>query len=307
VSIGVPVTIPVTIIGGFLGAGKTTALNHLLRTAQSRIGVLVNDFGAINVDAALIEARDGEMIALSNGCVCCAVGPDFGESLARMLHRDPPPDRIVVETSGVSDPWRIAQLTRLEPGAALDAVLVLADATAFPAQLADRWLTDTLTRQIARADIVLVSKCDAANAAARAATTAAVRRLRPDARIAEIAGGAVPASLLGGDDPAPSSRRVADAPDHPFRTWHLSDTGPFDTARLSAVLASLPPAVLRAKGIVRIGPDAVPHVLQLVGKRWTLEAWHGRSPPTGLVIIGTPDLPPPADLAAMFARAMTSA
>ena len=109
--------------------------------------MLVNDFGEINVDAALIEAHDGEVMALSNGCVCCAIGPDFGDSLSRMLCRDPKPDRIIVEASGVSDPWRIAQLARLEPGAALDGVLVLADATCFPEQLADRWLTDTLTRR----------------------------------------------------------------------------------------------------------------------------------------------------------------
>lgn len=92
-------SIPVTILGGFLGAGKTTAVNHLLRRATGRIGVLVNDFGAINVDAALIEAREGDVLALSNGCVCCALGPDLGESLARLAGRVPAPDRIVVEAS----------------------------------------------------------------------------------------------------------------------------------------------------------------------------------------------------------------
>jgi G3E family GTPase len=297
--------IPVTILGGFLGAGKTTALNHLLAHASCRIGVLVNDFGAVAVDAALIAAQDGETISLANGCVCCAMGPDLGESLARLRGRDPAPERIVIEASGVSDPWRIAQLARLDPGVTLDAVLVLVDATGFTAQLADRWLTDTLQRQLARADLVLVSKCDAAGPSARAATAAAVRRIRPQARLLEIAGGAIPAALLGSEAPPPPgdtpSRLQADVPGHGFRSMHIPDHGPLDAAALAAVLDALPPSVLRAKGICRIGAEGAPHLLQLVGQRWRLDPWPGAAGPTGLVLIGTPDMPQDRGLAARFA------
>jgi G3E family GTPase len=69
------------LIGGFLGAGKTTLVNHLLRTATHRYGVLVNDFGAIAIDAAPIAARDGDTIALTNGCVCCGMSGDLGDGL----------------------------------------------------------------------------------------------------------------------------------------------------------------------------------------------------------------------------------
>src|SRR3954452_17242483 len=135
--------IPVTIVGGFLGAGKTTLVNHLLRTATRRYAVLVNDFGAISVDAGLIAGADGAVMALANGCVCCSIGPDLGATLASIAARHPKPEHILVEASAVSDPWRIAQLVKLEQDVALDTVLVLVDAEAFPAQLADPYLADT--------------------------------------------------------------------------------------------------------------------------------------------------------------------
>ena len=272
--------IPVTILGGFLGAGKTTAVNHLLRHARGRVGVLVNDFGAINVDAALIEAADGDLVALSNGCVCCAVGPDLGASLARVAARGP--DRIVVEASGVADPWRIAQLVRLEPGVVLDAVLVLVDAGGFAEQMADRWLADTLERQVARADLILVSKCDVASPEA---ARAAVLRVRPDAVVMEMRGGAVPEALLGFAH-SPVSRFVAEAPEHGFRTAFWPAEAAFDAVALRGLLTALPGSVLRAKGFCRIGPEGALNLLQLVGRRWILTPW-GEPAAPGLVLIGT--------------------
>ena len=286
-------SIPVTVLGGFLGAGKTTALNRLLRDGPGRVGVLVNDFGAIDIDAALIAQAGGDVVSLANGCVCCAVGPDLGDSLARVVARAP--DRIVVEASGVGDPWRIAQLARLEPGVLLDAVLVLADATSFTAQLADPWLADTLARQIARADLVAISKADAADPGP---AMAAVHRLRPGVRVAVLQDGMLPDVLM--TDFKPGSRLVADAPGHGFRTWHWPDPPVLDEAALRRVLAALPPPVLRAKGFCRLGPDAAPHLLQLAGARWSLVPWRGAAPP-GIVLIGTPDLPSDDALATQFA------
>jgi G3E family GTPase len=108
--------IPVTIVGGYLGAGKTTLVNHLLRHSQGRrIAVLVNDFGELAIDAELIEARDGDMLQLAGGCVCCSFGSDLLAALLRLRDMQPAPRHILIETSGVALPGAVARTLTLVP------------------------------------------------------------------------------------------------------------------------------------------------------------------------------------------------
>ncbi len=293
-------TVPVMIIGGFLGAGKTTAINQILRGSHQRIAVLVNDFGALNIDAHLIEAQDGEIFALSNGCVCCSIGPDFSATLGRMLALTPPPARIIVESSGVSDPWRIAQLVKLEIGASLEAVIVLADALDLPRLAADRWLSDTISRQIARADLIALSKCDIASTGMRAEARAIITAIRDDVPIIEIERGVLPTVMVNPSTEPQPSRFLADSTDHDFRTWSWRPDGPLDDALLREVLRSLPPCILRGKGVLQIGSVASPMVLQLVGRRWSLTPGQEAIDAHELVLIGTNALPTPGNLEAMF-------
>lgn len=298
--------LPLTVIGGFLGAGKTTLVNHLLATAERRWGVLVNDFGAVNVDAALIADSGGDSIALANGCVCCELGADLGAALARLAARDPAPEHVVVEASGVGDPWRIAQLALIEPGFSLAPLVVLADATALRAQLDDRWIADTVRTQFSHAEILLLAKSDLVGDAALAAAEARLAEIRPATPIRRIVNGVVAAGDIAFPvDPlsrAPASRFHADAPGHDFRSWHWRPAGAIDRERLRAVLEALPRAVLRIKGIARFAPGDM-QVLQYAAQRWAyLPA--GEKAATGLVLIGTPDLPPPAALQAMFDAAL---
>ena len=152
-----PATTPVTVIGGFLGAGKTTFLNHLLKTGTARYAVLVNDFGAVNIDAGLIAAHDGITMALTNGCVCCSIGGGFIETLGKLLDDQTLFDHIVIEASGVGDPWRIAEIALIEPSLRLSAVAVIADASRIEALLAD-----ARVRERYRAQSVRTLRCGAA-------------------------------------------------------------------------------------------------------------------------------------------------
>lgn len=296
-------SIPVSIIGGFLGAGKTTAVNHLLRHTSARIAVLVNDFGALNIDAALLSrAGEGEIFALANGCVCCSIGPDFSTTLSRILAMHPAPERVVIEASGVSDPWRIAQLVKLNKAARLEAVIVLADAQALPAQYADRWLRDTLERQIARADLVCLNKCDIANTAERHAARATLETIRPGVSVIEVKGGALPTGLLGVTHTGKASSLIAETPTHDIKQWSWAPPGALDEERLRNVLATLPASIWRGKGLLRL-QNGQRVVLQLVGRRWALSAYDGTAP-DALVLLGTQEMPDDDALVAQFTPAL---
>jgi len=290
--------IPVTVIGGFLGAGKTTLINRLLQTATRRWGVLVNDFGAINIDAALIDSRDGNTIALTNGCVCCGMANDLGAGLSRLAARTPAVEHVIIEASGVSDPWRIAQLALVEPGFSLEPIVVVADAASLKNQLGDRWATDTVRRQIEAAEVVALSKTDLACHSTLTEVQAAIRAIRPDARLVDVRHGELSDSMLR--FPVVASHRFrAELPlTHEFSTWQWVPPRPLDRARLRSVLQALPTSVLRIKGFCLLAPEATPHLLQFAAGQWTLSPAHGQHP--GLVVIGTPAMPGAGELAALF-------
>lgn len=161
--------IPLLVLGGFLGAGKTTLLNHLLSASDAngqglRWLAMVNDFGEINIDAQLIAQRHADTLALTNGCVCCSIGGDLSQALIEALARRPLPEAIVIEASGVSDPWRVAQIGMAAPEIALDGVVVVIDASHALRHAADPLLSDTLTRPLAHADLIVLNKTDLCDA-----------------------------------------------------------------------------------------------------------------------------------------------
>lgn len=156
-----PNQIALTVIGGFLGAGKTSVLVHWLEQTQGqRIAVLVNDFGAINIDAELLSTSNSDTLALSNGCVCCQIGGDLSQALLQVLDNPQPFDAIVIEASGVSDPWPIAQIALADKRLSLHGVLVVVDANAVRGHAADPLLQDTLLRQLRAADLLVLNKTD---------------------------------------------------------------------------------------------------------------------------------------------------
>lgn len=208
---GCPPT-PVTILTGFLGAGKTTVLNHLLREEHGlRLGVLVNDFGAVNVDAALVARAEGETVSLMNGCVCCSTRGELLAAALELRRRAEPPDHLLVECRGDSDPSSVA-LPFLVPQARsdlrLDAVLAVLDAEQVRAS---RERASVVDAQVVAVDIVVLNKADLVSARERAALQAWIRVAVPRARIIETTEGRVPVEIVfGGAPPSRPPRRHAD-------------------------------------------------------------------------------------------------
>ncbi|REC94761.1 CobW family GTP-binding protein [Kushneria indalinina] len=148
-----PATIPVTLVAGYLGAGKTTWLNRHLRAGVTPgTLVLVNDFGAINVDAELIDYRGDRLLSLDNGCLCCSLSDALGAQLSRIARWPEPPTALIIETSGVALPGRIADMVRVARQYHLASIVTLVDLGALPRHRRDDRIADLVEIQIAAAD-----------------------------------------------------------------------------------------------------------------------------------------------------------
>jgi G3E family GTPase len=156
--------VPVTLLVGFLGSGKTTLLNRILNGEHGlRVGVLVNDFGAINIDAELIEGVEENMISLTNGCVCCEIRDDLIISLEQILVRVDEIDYVILEASGVADPDGIVMTFlahKYEKLLRLDSITCIVDAEAIFSDGDNADLSLLKIRQIGYSDLVILNKVD---------------------------------------------------------------------------------------------------------------------------------------------------
>lgn len=284
--------IPVTILSGYLGAGKTTLINHLLTVSQgARITVLVNDFGAVNVDASLIAQRGRDTIALSNGCACCSIGDDLGMALEAQVRRTDQPERILIEASGVAEPARVRRTAESQPGLRLEAVVTVVDASAVQERARDKYVGRLVQRQIAAAHAIVVNKSDLVTGEKAARLRAWLTDLAPAARLARAERGRVDPSFLvaGRRDSGNPVGVWDDATDTRFHTRAIAFPEPVDIADLQVLLVASPSSVHRVKGFVRDADEAHPMLVQYAGAEMSAEPMaQGASVPSlTLVVIGT--------------------
>lgn len=282
--------IPVTVIGGYLGAGKTTLLNRILRGDHGRrLAVIVNDFGDVVVDEMLLEPAAGGVRALANGCVCCSAVDGLATALAELRALDPAPEHLLIEVSGVGDPRAVAQWGRT-PGHTLDGVVVVVDPGTIRDWAADRYVGDTIARQLAGADLVLLSRADVTPAPTCAAVAAWLGE-RSDAPV--LVGTDQPLSVLlgvgvGGDGAGPNPVGATTPPHAEHRAVTVAPPTT-DRAGLAAWLAAAPHGVVRVKGITAGDPRLLVHV---VGRRVELTTTTLGATP--LVVIATAEVDPAA-------------
>lgn len=277
--------VPVLLVTGFLGAGKTTFVNHLLAHADGRrIAAVVNDFGAINIDAELIAGASDGVVSLANGCICCSLEGDLLRTLATLLRRDPKPDYIVIETSGVADPADIVR-NLMDPvilrEAPLETVLCVIDAGTPPSALDDALLRS----QLRVADIVALSKLDLADAGAGTRMREAIRAQRVPAVVVEANHGEIPSALLfpANDGRASTPREVG--PKRPaeerFETLSWTSDKPVSLPGLQQAISRLAPKLARAKGLFEtVEQPGRMMVFQFAAGRATLAP--GEAPPQGV-------------------------
>lgn len=323
---------PVTILTGYLGAGKTTLLNRILNAEHGlKVAVLVNDFGAVNIDSRLIVGLEGEKISLSNGCICCTIRGDLVNAIDSLLKSGDNPEYIIIEASGVSDPSQIVltiNRSNLRSKVQIDSIVAVVDAEQFreikgkPQRL--------LVDQIRVADLIILNKIDLVDALTLKKAHEWVNSQINRARILEAIECNVPLeAVLGIGTYNPQTafgitghgvhvHDMTEMPDHDhddhslvFGTWNWSSDAPLMIAEIRRALDELPQDIFRVKGILYL--REIPQkqvVLQMVGKRVSLtegEAWDDEKPYSQIILIGEHETMDTDALAATFERSLAPA
>lgn len=308
--------LPVTVITGFLGSGKTTLIRHILANQRGlRAAVIVNELSEIGIDSDLIVSAADNMVELENGCICCSINDDFLDAIFRILDRKV--DYLVVETSGVSDPLPVVLTflrSELRDRVRVDSIITVADAASF---CLDQFQSKAARNQLCHGDVILINKCDLVGVGPLRTIEDVIRTLNPQARIERTTQCrvALPLVLSVGlfqsdrffADPEPahacdqglvsnhaSEERHAGhhhAIDHlaadGFEALSFQSERPFALQLFQDFLERLAHNVYRAKGVLWIAESDKRYVFHLVGKRFCLDE-DGREGQTKskLVLIG---------------------
>ena len=324
--------IPATVITGFLGAGKTSLIRHAVEaTPGRRLALIINEFGDLGVDGSLLQGcdipncRDGDIIELANGCICCTVADDFLPVMEALVARPEPPDAILIETSGLALPKPLLKAfawPEIRSRVTVDGVIAVIDADALkdgrfaddpdlvaaqrmadPALDHDNPLQEVFEDQLNAADVVILNKADLLDTDALGEIMATIRAgLRPGVKVVPTSFGVVAPEILlglgaGAEDDLAARPSVHDdlAGEHDhddFESFTIALGAVTDPA---ALLAKLKPVIaahdiLRLKGFVAVAGREFRHVIQGVGGRlngYYDRPWRqGESRESRLVIIG---------------------
>lgn len=313
--------IPVYLVAGFLGAGKTTFVNQLLTQAHGyKVGMVVNDFGKVNIDARLVEASVDELVSLSNGCLCCSLSNELDDSLNKLTENGRELDWIIVEASGLADPTQMIELilNSQNPRVFFQDIIYVVDLPNFKEFWRNYERQATLVFRTSK--LILLNKTDLASAEEIAEVEGLIREQNPRAMLVHTTQARLDYRLLA--DPKTEADLQAklvpelteesckhcghqhhehEACEHHshehhdstegFVTWSWSEAKSLDPLETTAFLNQLPSTIYRVKGWLNFGKKAPGHklILQIVGKNHQLKAvaWEeNEARQTDLVFVG---------------------
>lgn len=288
--------LPIILITGYLGSGKTTLLNQLLASAGGRrLAVLINDFGAINVDEKLVEGAIDGVVPLENGCICCSLEGGLHAAIARVLRAQPLPEAILIEASGVSNAGELSRVLRdeaLRGYAQLELIITTFDCDYW--QVCSEAERDLIRPQLRHANVLVLTKTELVNEAQRAAAHAIVGAASPGALIiAEQSKQVTLDMLLGSNlqrpDHEPQMPEKVPSAGEIFRSWQVRHDAPMTKAEFQGLLNNLPPQTVRGKGHIHLLEfPATRFLFQMVGKRASVVPagdWGQTAPRTEVVFI----------------------
>lgn len=296
--------VPVAIISGFLGSGKTTLLNHIIsKNHGSKIGVIVNDFGEIDIDSNLIVSSSDQILEISNGCICCSNNGDLQLTITKLLRDNVGLEYIIIESTGIGDPLPILK-TFMRPEfisrTRVDSIITVVDSECIRQSLLE---SSVVQNQIKYADFILLNKCDLVQRQEVDTVKSLVNEINSNCRILEVVKCSVQLDFIMGvglhDEPEMTEHNHIlmhscdhecndhAAINHGFISVSFSSNELFDPQKLQEFLQKIPSGVFRAKGFLQTAQSDQNYIFHLIAKRFTLDPDKFRRDPCNqLVFIG---------------------
>jgi G3E family GTPase len=292
-------------IVGFLGSGKTTLLNHILNENQGlKIGVIVNDFGDINIDSMLVARQTDQELELSNGCICCTLeGNSLDDAIGQLAHAGSTIDYVVIEASGLAEPKELLRLlvNSKNDYARFDSLIAVVDASNV---LETKEKHPGFMEQLGLADIIVLNKVDLVDKKKLSEVEGYLGFINERAHVLKTENGKLDSRLLLAPDKIfdrsnQTTQLSLSTPEenhdthlhHTYQKLSFSTAEPIDPKKWEEFIATLPRTVYRAKGFLYFGMKGLGQkfLFQLVGSRneMKLDDWLGQPPKTDVVFIGS--------------------